>query len=110
MTTLVVHGGAAGGLHTVKMSEYSGFGSSYGSRGTAGAPDKGRIMEQVRNQVALASAQEMIQVNIRSKPLVKCIQGQIYRCVVLRQLYLCKLCVEFSHKQCFQIMNKTIDL
>ena len=74
-----------------RMSDYSGFGSSYGSRGAAGAPDKGKIMEQVRNQVALASAQELIQVNIISdratgevylaegKSIVFCVHSHVFR-------------------------------
>lgn len=70
-----------------EMSDYSGFGSSYGSRGAGGALDKGKIMERVRNQVALASAQEMIQVNInhRSKQRVKYVPGTKCTVVVIHR-------------------------
>ena len=46
------------------MSDYSGMSGfgSYGSSGSGGAAEKGKIMEQVRNQIAVASAQELIQV------------------------------------------------
>ena len=46
------------------MSDYSGFGG--GSGGSLQAADRGRLMEQVRSQIAVASAQELIQVNIKS--------------------------------------------
>ena len=42
------------------MSDYSGFGS--GSSGNLQSADRGRLMEQVRSQIAVASAQELIQV------------------------------------------------
>ena len=45
-----------------KMSEYSGFGG--GSGGNLQAADRGRLMDQVRSQIAVASAQELIQVHI----------------------------------------------
>ena len=39
------------------MSDYSGM------SGYSGGGDRGRVMEQVRSQIAVASAQELIQVS-----------------------------------------------
>ena len=46
------------------MSYSSGFGSGYGGSSSAppGTQDRGKIMDQVRSQIAVASAQELIQV------------------------------------------------
>ena len=44
------------------MSDYSGFGG--GSGGNLQSADRGRLMEQVRSQIAVATAQELIQVYV----------------------------------------------
>lgn len=40
-----------------------GFGSDYSAGGSGGKMDTGTIMEQVKVQIAVANAQELLQVN-----------------------------------------------
>lgn len=55
--------GSAGAAAAVTLDMESGFGSDFGSGGGGGGKlDPGLIMEQVKVQIAVANAQELLQV------------------------------------------------
>lgn len=61
--TAISPSGSAGAPAAVTLSMESGFGSDFGSGGGGGGKlDPGLIMEQVKVQIAVANAQELLQV------------------------------------------------
>lgn len=54
---------AANQLNKVSEVEMDGFGSDFSAGGSGGKIDAGTIMEQVKVQIAVANAQELLQVN-----------------------------------------------
>lgn len=44
-------------------ADMDGFGSDFSAGGSSGKVDTGTIMEQVKVQIAVANAQELLQVN-----------------------------------------------
>lgn len=51
------------------LIEMDGFGSDFSAGGSGGKVDTGTIMEQVKVQIAVANAQELLQVNQWTQPL-----------------------------------------
>lgn len=49
--------------------DMDGFGSDFSAGGSGGKVDTGTIMEQVKVQIAVANAQELLQVNEWTQPV-----------------------------------------
>ena len=63
----------------VKMSGYGGFGgSSLGSSGAPAAAEKAQMIDQVKNQIAVANAQELVQVTLFYISACVCIKFHQY--------------------------------
>lgn len=50
-------------LKNTTEAEMDGFGSDFSAGGSGGKMDTGTIMEQVKVQIAVANAQELLQVD-----------------------------------------------
>jgi len=59
-------------LHHLNVSKMDSFGSDYSAGGSGGKIDTGTIMEQVKVQIAVANAQELLQ-RMTDKCFKKCI-------------------------------------
>ncbi|MEQ2180565.1 hypothetical protein GOODEAATRI_002440, partial [Goodea atripinnis] len=58
--------------------EMDGFGSDFSAGGSGGKIDTGTIMEQVKVQIAVANAQELLQVAEGTSPHVKKTRKTLY--------------------------------
>jgi len=70
-----------------------GFGSDFAAGAAGGKVDTGTIMEQVKVQIAVANAQELLQVQSHT---IFCVKSITLRCVLFRHSCVTVECVLLS--------------